>query len=41
VITDDAIIPEKERTVDRYYDPLVWLYRWLSRSKIQLEAETK
>jgi len=27
VITDNAIIPEKERVVDTQYDPLVWLYR--------------
>jgi succinate dehydrogenase / fumarate reductase iron-sulfur subunit len=27
VITDDAIIPEKERVVDRHYDPLLWIYR--------------
>lgn len=26
-ITDNAIIPLKERTVDRYYDPLLWLWR--------------
>jgi succinate dehydrogenase / fumarate reductase iron-sulfur subunit len=26
-ITDNAIIPEKERVVDRHYDPLVWIYR--------------
>jgi len=26
-ITDNAIIPLKERVVDRYYDPLMWLYR--------------
>ena len=26
-ITDNAIIPLKERVVDRYYDPLVWLWR--------------
>jgi succinate dehydrogenase iron-sulfur subunit len=29
VITDNAIIPEKERVVDDHYDPLVWLYRKL------------
>jgi len=29
-ITDNAIIPLKERIVDRYYDPLVWLWRKLS-----------
>ncbi len=26
VITDNAIIPEKERVVDTHYDPLVWMY---------------
>lgn len=31
IITDDAIIPEKERVVDRHYDPLVWIYRKISR----------
>lgn len=25
-ITDNAIIPLKERVVDRYYDPLTWLW---------------
>ncbi|MDG6899383.1 MAG: succinate dehydrogenase/fumarate reductase iron-sulfur subunit [Nitrososphaerota archaeon] len=29
VITDDAIIPEKERVVDRHYDPILWVYRHL------------
>jgi succinate dehydrogenase / fumarate reductase, iron-sulfur subunit len=33
VITDDAIIPEKERVVDRHYDPLVWVYRKIRGSK--------
>lgn len=41
IITDDAIIPEKERVVDRHYDPLVWLYRKLPKSQKQAEAETK
>lgn len=27
IITDDAIIPEKERVVDSNYDPLMWIYR--------------
>lgn len=27
VITDDAIIPEKERVVDTHYDPILWVYR--------------
>ncbi|EQB62873.1 MAG: Succinate dehydrogenase subunit B [candidate division Zixibacteria bacterium RBG-1] len=30
-ITDNAIIPLKERVVDRYYDPLAWLIRQLKR----------
>jgi len=33
IITDDAIIPEKERVVDREYDPLVWLYRKMRGSQ--------
>ena len=41
VITDDAIIPEKERVVDRHYDPLVWIYRKIPRSKKQAESGTK
>jgi len=30
-ITDNAIIPLKERVVDAHYDPVVWLLRKLSR----------
>src|SRR5947207_13324831 len=30
-ITDNAIIPLKERVVDRFFDPLEWLLRNLSR----------
>ena len=26
-ITDNAIIPMKERVVDEYYDPLIWIWR--------------
>ncbi len=26
-ITDNAIIPLKERVVDRYYDPIAWMWR--------------
>jgi succinate dehydrogenase / fumarate reductase, iron-sulfur subunit len=26
-ITDNAIIPLKERVVDRYYDPMLWVLR--------------
>jgi succinate dehydrogenase / fumarate reductase, iron-sulfur subunit len=41
VITDDAIIPEKERVVDARYDPIVWLYRQIPRSQADFEAKTK
>jgi len=32
-ITDNAIIPLKERVVDRYYDPIMWLKRKLFTNK--------
>ncbi|MCU1592831.1 MAG: succinate dehydrogenase and fumarate reductase iron-sulfur protein, partial [Frankiales bacterium] len=32
-ITDNALIPLKERVVDRKYDPLVWLGSKISRRK--------
>jgi len=32
-ITDNGIIPMKERVVDRYYDPVMKLFRWLFRRK--------
>jgi succinate dehydrogenase / fumarate reductase iron-sulfur subunit len=32
-ITDNGIIPLKERVVDRYYDPLMWLKRKIFPSK--------
>jgi succinate dehydrogenase / fumarate reductase iron-sulfur subunit len=32
-ITDNAIIPLKERVVDEYYDPLLWLWRKLTGKK--------
>ena len=32
-ITDNAIIPLKERVVTEYYDPLVWVYRKLTGRK--------
>jgi succinate dehydrogenase / fumarate reductase iron-sulfur subunit len=32
-ITDNALIPLKERAVDRKYDPLVWLGRTIMRRK--------
>ena len=41
VITDDAIIPEKERVVDTHYDPLLWVLRQVPRSQAQLEKVIK
>jgi succinate dehydrogenase / fumarate reductase iron-sulfur subunit len=32
-ITDNAIIPMKERVADRYFDPLMWMWRKLFRRK--------
>ena len=32
-ITDNAIIPLKERVVDEFYDPLRWIVRRLTRNK--------
>jgi succinate dehydrogenase / fumarate reductase iron-sulfur subunit len=32
-ITDNAIIPLKERVVDRFYDPFLWLWRKLFQKK--------
>lgn len=32
-ITDNAIIPLKERVVDDYYDPLLWIFRKLTRKE--------
>lgn len=38
-ITDNAIIPLKERIVDEYYDPLRWLWRKiLGKKTIEAEA---
>ena len=31
-ITDNGIIPLKERVVDEFYDPLGWLWRWRKKS---------
>lgn len=33
VITDNAIIPLKERVADKYYDPLKWIWRKLKGKK--------
>jgi succinate dehydrogenase / fumarate reductase iron-sulfur subunit len=30
-ITDNGIIPLKERVVDDFYDPFGWIWRWLKR----------
>ncbi len=32
-ITDNGIIPLKERVVDRFYDPLMWVWRKLTSKK--------
>jgi succinate dehydrogenase / fumarate reductase iron-sulfur subunit len=32
-ITDNGIIPLKERVVDQFYDPLVWLWRKVTGRK--------
>ena len=32
-ITDNGIIPFKERVVDRYYDPILWVFRKLFKKK--------
>jgi len=32
-ITDNAIIPLKERVVDDYYDPVKWFLRKLKRGE--------
>ena len=36
-ITDNAIIPLKERVVDEYYDPLKWIWRKLTGKTNQLQ----
>lgn len=35
IITDDAIIPEKERVVDTHYDPILWVANKLKRNDKQ------
>ena len=32
-ITDNGIIPLKERVVDRFYDPVMWLYNKIFSNK--------
>ncbi|MBL63973.1 MAG: succinate dehydrogenase/fumarate reductase iron-sulfur subunit [Opitutae bacterium] len=42
-ITDNGIIPMKERVVDRYYDPLLWLLRKITGSgkkKASIDSES-
>ncbi|HIA39759.1 MAG TPA: succinate dehydrogenase/fumarate reductase iron-sulfur subunit, partial [Candidatus Poseidoniales archaeon] len=34
-ITDNAIIPLKERVVDRYYDPIKMLWRKITGKKLR------
>ncbi|MGH2448778.1 MAG: succinate dehydrogenase/fumarate reductase iron-sulfur subunit [Chloroflexota bacterium] len=38
-ITDDAIIPLKERVVDEYYDPIRWVIRKIEGKKHARESE--
>ena len=35
-ITDDAIIPLKERVVDRYYDPVMKIWRKITGKKVRM-----
>jgi succinate dehydrogenase / fumarate reductase iron-sulfur subunit len=39
-ITDNAIIPLKERVADRYYDPIQLLWRWLTRRRSRAGAQS-
>ncbi len=36
-ITDNGIIPLKERVVDDFYDPLGWFWRWLKKRESRTE----
>jgi hypothetical protein len=38
-ITDNAIIPLKERVVDGHYDPIAWLGRKILRRPAPLSAD--
>ena len=40
-ITDDAIIPLKERVVDRYYDPVMMLFRKIFSKKERDKTKSK
>ena len=39
-ITDNAIIPLKERVVDEYYDPVVWVLRKLRPRRQEVDARS-
>jgi len=38
-ITDNGIIPLKERVVDDFYDPLGWFWRWLKKKADRKNVE--
>ncbi len=39
-ITDNAIIPLKERMATRYYDPIAMVWRWITgKNKAEAKAE--
>ena len=38
-ITDNGIIPLKERVVDDFYDPLGWFWRWLKKKSDRRSVE--
>jgi succinate dehydrogenase / fumarate reductase iron-sulfur subunit len=40
-ITDNGIIPLKERVVDRYYDPVVWVGRLLTGKKVRTKTRAE
>ena len=40
-ITDNGIIPMKERVVDRYHDPLIWIGRKLTGKKVRTETHAE
>jgi succinate dehydrogenase / fumarate reductase, iron-sulfur subunit len=40
-ITDNGIIPLKERVVDRYYDPIVWVGRLLTGKKVRTKTRAE
>ena len=39
-ITDNGIIPLKERVVDRFYDPVMWLWQKIFGSRRQKDTST-